>query len=199
MPRYPLWIGRRRIPRKIRVQWKIRRTGIHQNYRKTRIFHDLFEIWLESSPARITYRFRARRRPAGRWCLARNRRSELDRRFDSQPAGQAAVCTVGVARPCGCGVPRCPFSGLREGVSCTPLPPSGSRAGRCLGGSGLPGASGARESHRSSREPGSSREIRESGPAPVPLAPPATTAPGRLGGLTATCRNGAIRPGPSLR
>jgi hypothetical protein len=47
-----------------------------------------------------------------------------------------------------------------------------------LGGSGLVGVSGVRESPRSSREPGSSREIRESGPAPVPLAPPATTTPG---------------------
>jgi len=71
-------------------------------------------------------------------------------------------------------VPRCPFFRVQcLGAPCWV-------AGRKdLGGSGLVGALGVRESPRSSRRPGSSREIWESGSNPVPFASPATTAPGR--------------------
>jgi hypothetical protein len=66
-----------------------------------------------------------------------------------------------------------------KGASGAPGAPFWIAGRKDLGGSGLVGASGVRESPRSSHEPGSSREIRESGLAPVPPAPPATTAPGR--------------------
>jgi hypothetical protein len=62
------------------------------------------------------------------------------------------------------------------------------RSRKDTGGFGLLGAFGVRESPRSSRRPGSSREIRESGSALVPLAPSATIAPGRPQGQAGPCR-----------
>ena len=64
------------------------------------------------------------------------------------------------------------------------------RASRLIGGTGVPPIL---------PQARSSREIWESGTDPAPLAPPATTAPGRPACLPSLGRNGTIRPGASLQ